>query len=128
MCVRASIFSIDCDYGGDGDSENNGVLIPKYRVWYSLMSAYHSKLREFYTSLPHTMCKYQDSHKMWIFDFETYEHVISTLSSTTFPIVVSVEELPSFLFKGIAPRGCYLCRSTLCIIYKLSTRIHCSTA
>ena len=52
-------------------------------------------------SLPHQLWKYHESHKMWIFDFETYEHVISTLSSTNFPIVVSIEELPAFLVKGI---------------------------
>eukprot|EP01035_Chromulina_nebulosa_P030074 gene30074-39935_t len=48
ISVRANIFSIDTDHGG-----NDNSLIPKYRVWYSMMSPFNLKLREFYVSLPY---------------------------------------------------------------------------
>ena len=81
--------------------EDCNYLVPKIRVWFSIVCSFNSKLYEYYKSLPPNYCRYKESLRLWIFDFEIYDQIISTLTSISFGVVVSLEELPLFLVKGL---------------------------
>lgn len=82
-----------------------------FRIWFTLSHPYNLPLINLYKSLPPDMCKYDESKKLWIFDLEIFETMISHLTSSAFSSFVEVTELPKFLSNGLR-KYCHTIRSS----------------
>eukprot|EP01041_Mallomonas_annulata_P007973 gene7973-16320_t len=75
---------------------------PSKKIWFSAITiGTNPALIKFYLSIPESKRKYKDNLRIWTFDFEIYEHFVSTLLSSEYSPFVEVTELPRFLSIGL---------------------------
>lgn len=75
---------------------------PPVIVWIGLICANLPALNQFMSKFPADSCFYNHGLKMWIFDFQMhYDSVLKTFKEGELSTLANLEDLPSFLAKGL---------------------------
>jgi hypothetical protein len=74
---------------------------PPFQVWFDVQCPMEVKIRTFFQTISPEKKKLNQKTKMWSFNFDIYEHFVSTLLSSDYRSVVQVMEIPRFLINGI---------------------------